>query len=245
MALGVESVSVANRALVGNFRQSDIDEGKKWGKHQSIAMAEAQMPEQFAFTVRADCGEFTTTYAMRDYRFLQGELLPEATPFLIAIGNRDNYTVARGMDTKAWTHKPVRPIIETATALLAHLTRDRELFSYDYQYSFSEQAPGQKNSGAQTGFAAFDHHCCVDAKSPGQLYLRLLFRVDDGTPVKGKIVDIRSERNVQTTWGPLHVHRRSKPIAWLDKLPPLISFLESTGAADVDIRHHRAVETAT
>jgi hypothetical protein len=62
----------------------------------------------------------------------------------------------------------------------------------------------------------------------------------DGRYQRGDVRDLRRETSVPTSWGPLKVHRRTKPIAWLSKLPPLISFLEGVRSMEVQVHHHHA-----
>lgn len=195
----------------------------------------------YAFTLRDGTREARGTYAQRDLRFLGGPLLPEAGPFVRAFGLWDNFRVATGMDTRAWTTRPVAPLRVAAGALLARLMRDADVLGFDYQFAFPEKGM-PKGSGAASGFTAFERHGLVEASVPGQLYMTFGTPSADGTFRDDDIRDLRREASVPTSWGPLTVHRRAKPIAWLTTLPAVIAFLEATSAAEVQARHHRATD---
>lgn len=201
------------------------------------------MTEQYALTLRDGVRQMRESYAQRDLRFLGGPLLPEAGPFVQALGLWDNFRVATGMDTRAWTTKPVAPLLAATRALLTRLVRDADVLAFDYQFAFPEKGI-PKGSGAASGFAALGRYGVVSARVPGQLYMAFGTPTSDGTYGEGDVWDLRRETSVVTSWGALKIHRRSKPIAWLAKLPPLISFLEGTSVADVQVRHHSRKDVA-
>jgi len=199
------------------------------------------MTERYAFTLRDGARLARGSYAQRDLRFLGGPLLPEAGAFVQAFGLWDNFQVGTGMDTEAWTTKPVAPLLAAGKRLFARLVQDSDVLAFDYQFAFPEKGM-PKGSGAASGFTAYGRHALVQADVPGQLYMTFATPASDGTFQERDLQDLRRESSVPTSWGPLKVHRRTKPIAWLPKLPPVIAFLEAIHGPEVQIRHHLANE---
>ena len=98
------------------------------------------MKDTVCFTVKADGRELTVRYTSRELKFLGGPLLPAAEHLVRALGVFDNFTVARGQDTLAWTSRGRDDVLAAAKELSESITRDQTLLAYDYQYSFSSQS---------------------------------------------------------------------------------------------------------
>jgi hypothetical protein len=199
------------------------------------------MAERYAFTLRDGTRLARVTYAQRDLRFLGGPLLPEARTFVQALGLWDNFKVDSGMDTEAWTTRSAAPLLAASKTLLSRIAQDSDVLGFDYQFAFPEKGM-PKGSGAASGFTVGGRHGLVQADVPGQLYMTFTPPASDGTFGEGDIQDLRRESSVPTSWGPLMVHRSTKPVVWLTKLPAAIAFLEEIHGPEVQIRHHFAKE---
>jgi len=164
-------------------------------------------------------------------------LIPAAEDFKKAVGLWDNFSVARGMDTKAWATKPRLELLRAAEHFEQAIKADRELLQYDYQYGFSS-IPNQKNSAAGGAGKVDGKDTMISAKHPGQLYLSLWGKGPDG---KGRIVETRDLRKgppVVTELGTSKVYRRKNKVDWEPKLSRLVEFLQRSKSELVHIRHH-------
>src|SRR6266404_2321014 len=112
--------------------------------------------KEYCFTVECERRTLTVRYNSRELTFivLGKPLLPAAEDFKKAVGLWDNFAVAHGMNTKAWTIKSRAELIRAAEHLELAIEVDRDLLQYDYQYGFS-LIPNQKNSAAM-GFGRVD-----------------------------------------------------------------------------------------
>jgi hypothetical protein len=160
--------------------------------------------------------------------------LPSGKEFEAALGMWENFSVARGMDTRAWTIKPRIPLLRATEKLLLALDADRELFRYDYQYSFSGR-PRQKNT-AGMGITIGERSGIIDARRPGQVFIRFVPSLPD--PIGDSVLDLRKCAPVETQLGIVKIHRRKNNLDWQNKLARLIDFLCSLSAETVRIRHH-------
>ena len=183
--------------------------------------------ERVAFTVKAGGRELTVRYGTRELRFLSGPLLPAGDRFKQALGMWDNFTVAKGQDTSAWTSKRCSDVLAEAKDLFNSINAASDLFAYDYQYSFST-SPKIRNTGG-TGVRVNGIDGIIDARKPGQIYFR---RTD------GVVLDLRSGEPLETHLGSVQIHRRRNAIDWLPKLQALIDFLQLMESEMVAIRHH-------
>lgn len=185
------------------------------------------------FTIEGDQKVCTISYSHREAKCLGGPLIPSGKVFEAALGLWDNFSVARGMDTQAWTVKPRIPLLRAAEDLLAALVIDRELFRYDYQYSFSS-IPKQRNSGSM-GIVVDGRGGIVDARRPGQAYIRF---VEHAEGLVGAVLDLRKCEPIETQLGALKLHRRKNKLNWEPKITRLIEFLNLLLSDTVRIRHH-------
>jgi hypothetical protein len=187
-----------------------------------------------SFTIEGQEQALTIRYSHREAKCLGGPLLPSGKKFEGALGLGDNFSVAKGMDTQAWTVKPRIPLLRAAEELLAALQADREFFRYDYQYSFSS-IPKQKNTGG-TGIVVNGRAGHIDARRPGQVFIRF---VDSHSRAgEGAVLDLRKGTQVETPLGLLKIHRRKNTLDWEPKLAKLVEYLRSLTEETVRIRHH-------
>jgi hypothetical protein len=196
--------------------------------------------KQYCFTVECEHRTITVRYNSRELTFivLGNPLVPAAEDFKKALGLWDNFSVARGMDTKAWTTKSRTELLRAAEQFQEAIEADRELLQYDYQYGFSA-IPNQRNSAAGGAGNVGGRSAKISAKPPGQLYLQLWEKGPDG---KGRIVetkDLRKGPPVMTDeLGIIKVYRRRNRVDWKPKLSQLIEFLQAIQSESIRIRHH-------
>ena len=132
----------------------------------------------------------------------------------------------------AWTSRGRDELLAAAKELFDSITRDRELLAYDYQYSFSSQ--GKIRNTAGTGVVTDGQGGIIDARRPGQIYLR----------IGGEVRDLRVGEPLLTDKGVVKIHRRKNTIAWLGKLTVLIDYLQTVKSDVVLIRHHMTDDAA-
>ena len=188
----------------------------------------------YCFTIESDDRALKVRYSHRELKCLGGPLLPSGQAFKGALGLWDNFSVANGMDTEAWTIKPRISLLQAAQELLVAWETDRELFQYDYQYSFSTN-PKQKNT-AGMGIIVEGRTGIIDARRPGQIFIRFVDQQNKGN--EKVVLDLRKCGAVETSIGILKIHRRANKLDWEPKLTRLIEFLSSLSADTVRIRHH-------
>ena len=180
----------------------------------------------YCFTIESEGRTLTVRYSHSELKCLGGPLLP-GNAFKGALGLWDNFSVSNGMDTNAWRIKPRISLLQAAQELLATWVTDRELFQYDYQYSFSTN-PKQRNTGGM-GIIAEGRTGIIDARRPGQIFIRFN---------QETVQDLRKCGAVETPNGILKVHRRRNKLDWEPKLTRLTEFLNSLSDDTVRIRHH-------
>jgi hypothetical protein len=196
--------------------------------------------KQYCFTVECEHRTIRVRYNSRELTFivLGKPLVPAAEDFKKALGLWDNFSVARGMDTKAWTTKSRSELLRAAEQFQQAIEADHELLQYDYQYGFST-VPNQRNSAAGGAGNVGGRSAIISAKHPGQLYLQLWEQGPDG---KGRIVetkDLRKGPPVMTDeLGIIKVYRRKNKVDWKPKLSQLIEFLQASQSENIRIRHH-------
>ena len=186
------------------------------------------------FTIEGDQKACRLSYSHREAKCLGGPLIPSGKAFEAALGLWDNFSVASGMNTQAWTVKPRIPLLRAAEDLLAALQTDRELFRYDYRYSFSS-IPKQRNTGGR-GIVVDGRGGIVDARRPGQAYIRFVEHAEGDV---GAVLDLRKCEPIETSLGTLKLHRGKNKLNWEPKLTHLIEFLRLLRSDTVRIRHHR------
>ena len=98
------------------------------------------MKDRACFTVRAEGRELTLCYIVRELKFLGGPPLPAGHRLVRALGVFDNFTVAKGQDTHAWTSRDRQELLAVAYDLFQSISVAQTLFEYDYQYNFSLEA---------------------------------------------------------------------------------------------------------
>jgi hypothetical protein len=193
----------------------------------------------YCFTLESEERTLTIRYSHLELKCLGGPLLPSGGAFQGALGLWDNFSVAKGMDTSAWTIKPRMPLLRAAQELLAAWEADRELLQYDYQYSFSSN-PKQRNTGGM-GITFEGRTGIIDARRPGQIFIRLVIQANLDQQFEGNqeaLLDLRKCEPLETPMGTLKLHRRRNNLDWEPKLTRVVEFLSSLSADTVRIRHH-------
>lgn len=195
---------------------------------------------EYCFTVECEQRTLAVRYNSRELTFivLGNPLLPTADDFKRAVGLWDNFSVANGMDTKAWTTKSRSELLRAAERFRQALEADGELLQYDYQYGFSS-IPKQRNSAAMGVGTINGKGAVISAKHPGQLYLEIW---EQGPEGKGRIVETKDLRKGPPVaidkLGSIKVYRRKNKVDWKPKLSRLIVFLQTSQLESVRIRHH-------
>jgi hypothetical protein len=197
-------------------------------------LSRIRLVSELCFTIEAEQQTFTVRYSHREAKCLGGPLLPSGKRFRAMLGLWDNFSVAKGMDTQAWTIKPRPPLLSAAEELLLALEIDGGFFRYDYRYSFSSN-PKQRNTGGM-GVAVNGRWGTIDARRPGQVFIKFT----DSNPEEGgdALLDLRKSAPVETPLGVIKIHRRKNQLDWQPKLERLIKFLRSISEETVRIRHH-------
>lgn len=206
------------------------------------------MRADFAATFREPGRSHTLVYTRREKYLLGGPFLLEGERFLGAIGLMDNFTVAEGQNTKAWTTKPKDEILRSSEALRDRVERDAELLQFDYKFSLAPTKP-RPGGGAIGGLRLLeppfpwecDLRASISAMHPGQLNLTLMEVFENGTGRDLGTIDFRKARPVATDRGLLHVHRVERALPrWSELLSELIEVLSSWSSELVEVRHHQA-----
>jgi hypothetical protein len=195
---------------------------------------------EYCFTVECEQRTLTIRYSSRELTFivLGNPLVPAAEDFKRAVGLWDNFSVAHGMDTKAWTAKFRSELLRAAECLQQAIEADRELLQYDYQYGFS-LIPKRRNSAAMSVRSLGGQSALISAKHPGQLYFQLLEKGPDGEGRVVETIDLRKGPPVMVEeLGTITVYRRRNKIDWEPKLSRLTEFLQAFQSEGLRIRHH-------
>ncbi len=80
------------------------------------------MKDRACFTVRAEGRELTLCYTVRELKFLGGPPLPAGHRLVRALGVFDNFTVAKGQDTHAWTSRDRQELLAVAYDLFQSIS---------------------------------------------------------------------------------------------------------------------------
>jgi len=193
--------------------------------------------KEYHFTVECDSHTHTTAWVTREHKYLVGAQCPEGDEFVIALGMFDNFSVSRGQDTNAWTEKPRLRLLTASEKLLERVQVDRDYIGYDYQVGFSAEGK-TRHSGRGFGVSLPGRDGFIWLH-PGQIYMDFSERGSDGKFHVVETIDLRRSEPIETaSQGLLKVYKRSNPIHWEQKLPPLIEFLSSHSCEFVRVRHH-------
>jgi hypothetical protein len=193
--------------------------------------------KEFCFTVECNSKTHNTVWVTREFKYLVGKQCPEGAEFIQAVGLWDNFTVANGQNTAAWTTKPRVRLLEASKRLLERVQQDREYVGYDYQCGFTAEGR-RRYSGRGFGVRLPGRNGSVSLH-PGQIYMEFHERGPDGKFHVVETVDLRKSGPVETeSQGLLKVYKRSNPINWEHKLPALIEFLGRCSSEFVRVRHH-------
>lgn len=194
--------------------------------------------KEYCFTVDCDSQTITVTWVTREFKYLIGKQCPEGSEFIQALGMWDNFSVARGQNTEAWTTKPRIRLLSAAKNLLERVRQDRDYINYDYQCGFSAEGK-TRHSGRGFGVGLPGGIGAMVSLYPGQIFMDIGKQGADGKYYSGETLDLRRSGPIQTAdKGLLKVYKRFNPINWEQKLPFLIDFLTSCSCENVRIRHH-------
>lgn len=192
--------------------------------------------DHYAFTISCGAETLTVSYRRRELAFLCGRSSPELTAFRRAVGLWDNFLVADGMDTQAWTDKPGLALHETTSALTSRLERDWHLFGKDYAFRCSRDM--HRRSGQQVVVLKDGGTGILVAQRPGELHM------ETGSRTDMQVIDLRA-LDLYEAQSPPVIRFYSEPndIRWRELLKPLLSFVEATACSTYRIRHHFADRT--
>jgi hypothetical protein len=192
----------------------------------------------FAMTFRASEREHVLVYTRRDMTVLRSAHLPEGEAFKIAVGVWDNFTVAGGQNTNAWTSRPRLDVLVATRNLLDAVVRDRELLGRDYSYKLPWRA-GWSMAG-ESGFSFAGKKGSIRGGA-GQLVIRLLDVGSDGRGTDAGKIDLRPEGVYKPDdGGEIKIRRKVAPFTLPNVLPEILAFIRATETPDVQIRHHYA-----
>lgn len=193
--------------------------------------------KEYCFTVECDSQTHTTVWVTREYKYLVGNQCPEGGEFIQALGMWDNFTVAGGQNTEAWTRKSRARLLKASENLLERVQQDRDYINYDYQCGFTSEGR-QRHSGRGFSVRLPGRNAFIWLH-PGQIFMEFHERGADGKFHVVETIDLRKSGPIQTeNKGLLKIYRRSNPINWEVKLPSLIDFLRSYSSEHVRVRHH-------
>lgn len=193
--------------------------------------------KEYCFTVECESRSHTTVWVTREFKYLVGDQCPEGSEFIQALGMWDNFSVAGGQNTQAWTEKSRERLIAASERLLERVRLDREYIHFDYQVGFAAEGR-RRHSGRGFGVRLPGGNVSIRLH-PGQAYMQFHERGSDGKFHVVRTTDLRKSDPIQTEdKGLMKVYRRRNPLNWEEKLPLLIGFLLRCSAEFVRIRHH-------
>ena len=194
--------------------------------------------KEYCFTIDCDSQTIAVTWVTREFKYLVGKQCPEGSEFIQALGMWDNFSVAQGQDTEAWTTKSRTRLLNAAERLLERVIKDRDYINYDYQCGFSVEGR-TRHSGRGFGVMLPATVGATVWLHPGQIMMDIQGQGEDGKYHVVESIDLRRSGPIQTAdKGLLKVYKRYNPINWEQKLPALIGFLAKCSCENVQVRHH-------
>jgi|SRR6266850_4078093 len=194
--------------------------------------------KEYCFTVDCDSRTITVIWVTREFKYLIGKQCPEGSEFIQALGMWDNFSVARGQNTEAWTTTSRIRLLSAARKLLERVSQDRDYVNYDYQCGFSAEVK-TRHSGRGFGVGLPGGVSATVWLSPGQIMMDIHKQGTDGKYYAAETLDLRRSGPIQTAdKGLLKVYKRFNPVNWEQKLPSLIDFLGNCSCENIRIRHH-------
>jgi hypothetical protein len=190
--------------------------------------------DKFRFTVLLGESCHERTYSNEELKFLTGSGVPELIEFRKLIGLWDNFRVATGMNSNAWTVKDRVQLLEATRALSHRMEVESELFAI----TFSLKCPGSLSRGSSKCWIQF-----TDEKSghllayhPGQLY----FEWREDPMADHEIYDVRQQAIKDGEICGARIYTKPNSIRWPHFLSELATFLQSSDIAEARIRHDAA-----
>lgn len=183
------------------------------------------------------CGEnfHTMIYSGRDFKVMHAKQFPEMRLLTPAVGVWDNFTVAKGMNTSAWTSRPTAIPKRAVREVVKLLEKDGELFAYDY--SFRSLYDTRWEARHSKPFRVDEKQLWV-VPGAGQLYLGRMEESEQGRAVSCEM-DLRSFAKYELPDGTeIRIRKRRCQFGLWGELKKLQAFLEGLPEGVVEIRHH-------
>jgi hypothetical protein len=177
--------------------------------------------------------EHTLRIGSRDLGLLLGRGFDAGSLFLQAFGVYECYTVAGGIPKGAQVTRRGNGLRQAASALHLAVESDLDLLRWNYTYSFGDEK--SRHAGGYSGFRIRGRFGHIETRPRGYCYVEL---TDYGSaqPRVAECIDMRVVRRIATDEsGLLKVHRRMAKTQWLERLPPLITFLSAREHAGIVI----------
>jgi hypothetical protein len=181
--------------------------------------------------------ERTIEFPHRDFGILQGPrvFMPRGEIFIGQLGVFECFDVAQGRAREFQVTRDRIGFAAVTRQLANDVSRDRDLLSFDYTYSFSTK-PRKMHGGAFHGFKLQGRPAGVDSRPKGFLTVTILDLAPDQTGRPAAVLDLRSLGGLPTDdMGVLRAHRRKAAIQLAEILEDLLAFLESSKEAKLSI----------
>lgn len=170
--------------------------------------------------------------------FITGSGIPELITFRRLIGLWDNFRVATGMNTLAWTVKGREALLHSTLALLKRMEAERELIALTYRL----KCPGALSRSSSKCWVQFNEAKSghLLARHPGQLY----FQWRDDPMADHEIYDLRSQALEEGVVCGARVFTKPNSIRWHHFLSDLAAFLQVCDVPEARVRHDGAPKPA-
>ena len=194
--------------------------------------------DRYRFTVAVGEETHECTYSTEEMNFLCGSGVPELITFRRQIGLWDNFRVATGMNTLAWTAKNKEALLSSTLALQQRMEAEKELFALTYKLKCAGSlSRGSSKCWVQFNEAKAGH---LLAGHPGQLY----FQWRDDPMADHEIYDLRAQAIEEGAVCGARVFTKPNSIRWPQFLLSLAAFLQDGNGSEARIRHDGAPKPA-
>ena len=194
--------------------------------------------DRYRFTVAIGEESHKCNYSTEEMNFLCGSGVPELIMFRRQVGLWDNFRVATGMDTQAWTVKVRESLLSSTLALLQRMEAEKELFALTYKL----QCPGSLSRSASKCWVQFNETKAghLLARHPGQLY----FQWRNDPMADHEIYDLRAQALREGAVCGARVFTKPNTIRWQSFLSSLSVFLQECDGPEARIRHDGVPKSA-
>ena len=194
--------------------------------------------DRYRFTVAVGERTHECTYSTEEMNFLCGSGVPELIEFRRQIGLWDNFRVATGMNTSAWTVKEREALLSSTLALLQRMKSEKGLFALTYKL----KCPGSLSRASSKCWVQFNETKAghLLASHPGQLY----FQWRDDPMADHEIYDLRAQALEEGSVCGARVFTKPNTIRWPNFLSSLSAFLQECDGSEARIRHDGAPKPA-